>query len=169
MKVHELKTWPEPFQAVWDDVKTAELRLNDRGFEVGHSLLLREYDPKTETYSGRYVCAWVTHILDGGFGLADGHVMMSFVVYEAGPDRPTHGWESVSSQILASHLTALQEAVLGERKANKAVADHVVDGPYAWMQSRELVSNRDQWSCRVIEALSNASSLLALRLRKSNA
>ena len=84
-KVHDLKTWPEPFQAVWDGDKTAEIRLNDRAFEVGHNLLLREYDPKTETYSGRYVWGRVTHILAGGFGLKENHIMMSFVAYEAGP------------------------------------------------------------------------------------
>ena len=84
-KVHDLKTWPKPFQAVWDGDKTAEIRLNDRAFEVGQSLLLREYDPETKTFSGRYVWGKITHILSGGFGLRENYVMMSFVAYDAGP------------------------------------------------------------------------------------
>ncbi len=42
---HPLKTWPGPFQAVWDGVKLFEYRVNDRDFKVGDMLALMEYDP----------------------------------------------------------------------------------------------------------------------------
>jgi hypothetical protein len=78
MKEHELKCWPESFRAVWEGRKKAEIRLDDRGFAEGDTLWLREWDPATEDYSGRWVKHAVTHVLRGGrFGLAEGHVMLS--------------------------------------------------------------------------------------------
>lgn len=73
---HELKTWPEHFQAVWDGRKNSEIRLNDRDFQVMDILVLKEWDPKTNTYSGRQVLADIHHI-QGGLGLQDGYVMLS--------------------------------------------------------------------------------------------
>jgi hypothetical protein len=66
MKVHELKTWPEPYQAMIDGVKHHEVRRNDREFEVGDRLLLREWDPETQTYSGREQGRTVTYMTRGG-------------------------------------------------------------------------------------------------------
>ena len=43
--VHVLKTWPVPFSAVWSGAKRAEARRDDRGFEPGDILALREYTP----------------------------------------------------------------------------------------------------------------------------
>ncbi|MBW7995384.1 MAG: DUF3850 domain-containing protein [Candidatus Glassbacteria bacterium] len=75
---HELKTWPEGFQAIAQGRKTADVRFNDRGFKVGDILLLREYYPGTGKYSGENVEAEVTHIMDTeGFGLKPGYVMLS--------------------------------------------------------------------------------------------
>lgn len=44
-KVHELKTWPEYFESVRSGVKRFELRVDDRPFDVGDTLHLREYEP----------------------------------------------------------------------------------------------------------------------------
>ena len=78
MKTHELKTWPGSFQAVWDGDKTAEFRLDDRGFEVGDTLVLKEWGPIKKEYSGRIICAIITHILRGpGFGFPKGYAMLS--------------------------------------------------------------------------------------------
>jgi hypothetical protein len=78
MKVHELKTWPEPYQALIDGVKHHEVRVTDRGFAVGDRLLLREWDPKSQTYSGREQGRTVSHITWGGtFGLPFGLCVMS--------------------------------------------------------------------------------------------
>ena len=75
---HELKTWPEHFQNVWDGVKTFELRKNDRDYKVGDKLFLREFDPTINEYTGNMVYRDVTHILEGGqFGLQEGYIIMS--------------------------------------------------------------------------------------------
>lgn len=41
---HELKIEPPYFQAVIDGRKTFEIRKNDRGYNAGDTVLLREYD-----------------------------------------------------------------------------------------------------------------------------
>ena len=82
---HDLKTWPEFFQAMWDGKKTFEIRKADREFEVGDTLVLREYIPaiayayfptSLPEYTGREMSVLVTYILQG-MGLKDGYVCMS--------------------------------------------------------------------------------------------
>ena len=52
---HELKTVNPWFQMVIDDEKTFDIRVNDRDFQPGDELLLREYNPETQQYSDRAV------------------------------------------------------------------------------------------------------------------
>lgn len=81
MKVHDLKTWPKEFNAIFNHEKTAEYRLNDRDFKQGDALLLREYDPGKAKYSGGTVIARVTNIVYGlAFGIPEDYVVMSIQV-----------------------------------------------------------------------------------------
>lgn len=67
MTVHELKTWPGPFQAIRDGRKAFEIRrTDDRRFEVGDGLHLREWDPMTGLYTGRSASAVVSYIASPG-------------------------------------------------------------------------------------------------------
>lgn len=60
---HELKSWPELFEPVRRGVKTHDLRrADDRAFAVGDRLLLQEFDPRMERYSGRTCLVEVTYI-----------------------------------------------------------------------------------------------------------
>jgi hypothetical protein len=59
---HHLKTWPEPFQAVVDGKKRYEVRFNDRGYEVGDTLVLQEWVPTEERYTGREFLVGVLYI-----------------------------------------------------------------------------------------------------------
>ncbi len=84
MRTHELKTWPEPFDALIRGAKTFELRQDDRGFAVGDTLVLREWVPDPSylvdrgRYTGRVHRARVTYLLHGGrFGLPEGLCVMS--------------------------------------------------------------------------------------------
>ena len=80
---HELKTWPTPFQAVWDGHKMHELRKNDRpgGFTLNDLLILREFHEHPGTYTGRTIFAVPTYITPGGsFGLPQDMVVMSIRV-----------------------------------------------------------------------------------------
>ena len=79
MKVHELKTWPQPFRAVKNGLKCWELRRNDREFEKGDLLYLREYLNTTDEYTGNHVLAEVMsvfHDFDVPEGLPSGFVIM---------------------------------------------------------------------------------------------
>ncbi|EZP75026.1 ASCH protein [Parageobacillus genomosp. 1] len=74
---HRLKIWPEYFEAVRSGKKTFEIRKNDRGFQVNDLLLLQEYNPKTQEYTGRELLVEVTYITD--FGQPKNQVVMSIV------------------------------------------------------------------------------------------
>lgn len=44
MKTHELKSWPKSFQRIKDGSKTFDVRNNDRDFQTGDILVLKEWD-----------------------------------------------------------------------------------------------------------------------------
>lgn len=85
MRTHELKTDPAVFEAVARGDKTHEIRLNDRGFAVGDTLLLRETESPGEymklgsplVYTGRTETRTISHI-QTGYGLADDWCILSF-------------------------------------------------------------------------------------------
>lgn len=76
MTVHELKTWPDPFNALLDGVKTYEVRRSDREYAVGDELQLREWSPAPFVnrygsscepgYTGRLARFAVTFLTPGG-------------------------------------------------------------------------------------------------------
>lgn len=79
--LHDLKTWPEFFAQVLTKTKTFEIRRDDRTpeFALGDQLLLREWDPKDERFTGRSAIVRVTSILRGEVpGLQEGYIAMSF-------------------------------------------------------------------------------------------
>ncbi|MBI1833425.1 MAG: DUF3850 domain-containing protein [Candidatus Andersenbacteria bacterium] len=59
----EKKVWPEYFQRIFDGEKKYELRLADWECSPGDLLLLKEWDPKTKSYTGREIEKVVTHVL----------------------------------------------------------------------------------------------------------
>lgn len=86
-RVHELKTLPDYFEAVAQGDKKFEVRRNDRGFQAGDSVILRENDPRAvndpyrewlEGYSGRTIHARISYVLAGGaFGIQAGHCVLA--------------------------------------------------------------------------------------------
>ena len=86
---HELKTDPEVFTAVWEGVKPWEIRKNDRDYQAGEKLLLRETEHTGEEmkagkpliYTGREILARIVYVLYGPvYGLAFGWCIMSIEV-----------------------------------------------------------------------------------------
>lgn len=60
---HELKSWPAFFEPTIRGLKTHDLRRSDdRVFRTGDHLRLREFDPRTESYTGRECMVEVTYV-----------------------------------------------------------------------------------------------------------
>ncbi|KKQ44319.1 MAG: hypothetical protein US62_C0028G0006 [Candidatus Woesebacteria bacterium GW2011_GWA1_37_8] len=59
----EKKAVPELFQKVLDGDKTFDLRLNRFECNVGDILVLREWDPKKNNYTGRVIEKEITFVL----------------------------------------------------------------------------------------------------------
>lgn len=74
-RIHELKLLPQYFT----DQKSFELRKDDRGFEVGDLLLLREYDDETDRYTGRFSVKKITYVLRDcpQYGLVSGYCILA--------------------------------------------------------------------------------------------
>lgn len=76
--IHRLKTWPRFYLDVVEGRKSFEWRRDDRGFEVGDRLILEEFDPAADVYSGQSCAVLVTSILRGpDFCVPDEFVVMS--------------------------------------------------------------------------------------------
>jgi hypothetical protein len=80
---HKLKTLTRHFEDIRKGAKKAEARFNDRGFQIGDSLVLQEWDERRKEYTGREMEMEVTHILEGAqFGIEDGFCVMSITPKE---------------------------------------------------------------------------------------
>ena len=73
---HVLKCWPEPFDATLAGEKRYEIRRDDRDFDVGDRLRLREWTPESETYTGRFADYRVIYLSRNAWGLPPGLVVM---------------------------------------------------------------------------------------------
>ena len=77
LKLHELKIQSEHFAEVLAGRKTHEVRINDRDYQAGDCLNLREIDVNGE-YTDQEMNIQISHVLHGGqFGIADGWCVLS--------------------------------------------------------------------------------------------
>lgn len=65
MKTHELKTHIFPFEAIKKGRKNFEFRKNDRDFNEGDTVVLKEFLPNLAQYSGDEITAKVGYVLKG--------------------------------------------------------------------------------------------------------
>jgi len=73
LMVHELKCWPEPFAAAVNREKRHEVRVFDRDFQEGDGVLLREWEPERQQYTGRTYRCEVGYVTQPGtWGLPAG-------------------------------------------------------------------------------------------------
>jgi ASC-1-like (ASCH) protein len=74
---HELKLEKDYFGSVLAGFKTFEIRFNDRDYQVGDILVLKEWDWFSESFTGREVEKKITYITN--YAQKDGYVVMSIV------------------------------------------------------------------------------------------
>lgn len=90
--VHDLKVWPDYFDDVESGKKPFEVRLNNRDFQIGDILLLREWSyigdgSMDGKYSGRETRKIITYVLAGAerFGVQDKFVVLGIAALRPVP------------------------------------------------------------------------------------
>lgn len=78
MTVHELKTINPYFNDVDLGSKTFEVRKNDRHFKVADIMILKEYYPMGDYYTGKEIKCFITYVLDNPEYCKEGYVVLGF-------------------------------------------------------------------------------------------
>jgi hypothetical protein len=59
----EKKVWPEYYESILSGIKNFDMRIADFSCNPGDILVLREWNPKTNDYTGRVMEKTVTYVL----------------------------------------------------------------------------------------------------------
>ena len=74
---HQLKSWPEYYEAIADGSKSFDLRIDDRKYEVGDLVQFEEFRPATNNYTGMVTQRRITYILRDFAGLMPGYCIIA--------------------------------------------------------------------------------------------
>lgn len=75
---HRLKTWPDVYQEIEDGRKVHEFRKNDRDYQTGDIILLEEFVPAGDRYTGRSMVVQAMSISYGPeWGIPEGYAVFS--------------------------------------------------------------------------------------------
>lgn len=85
-KTIRVKIHPQPFADMAAGKLTANVRKNDRDYQVGDQVLLEEFNPDTKEYTGKMLGTLVTNVLTG-YGLPEGYALVSFGRLYPTPDQ----------------------------------------------------------------------------------
>lgn len=94
---HSIKILPEYFEAVIKGHKNFEVRKNDRNYQVGDRVILKEHD--SDYFTGREVVAEIIYVTD--YEQQEGYVVFGFkklgivrgaVVKSTSPQHQKVGW-----------------------------------------------------------------------------
>ena len=82
MTTHQLKSWPEYFLAIAHDLKTFDLRKDDRegGYQPGDIVQFEEWRPDPGEFTGRVTTRRVVYVLRDFPGLMPGYVILGLVL-----------------------------------------------------------------------------------------
>jgi hypothetical protein len=76
---HTLKCWSDYFGAIRRKEKNFDVRRDDRGFQKGDTIILREWDQQFSRFTGNDEHRKIKYILTGGqFGIEPGFVVLGF-------------------------------------------------------------------------------------------
>ncbi|MBO9706786.1 MAG: DUF3850 domain-containing protein [Caulobacter sp.] len=123
MNRHELKTWPKYFAAVRSGKKRFEIRRNDREFAVGDVLVLREFDPEADAYTGQVEERQITFLLsEEDYGVIHGFVAIGFGEVPHA-DAPLDG-ALTAEQLAHWHETTASNAALRAQDARRVAQSY---------------------------------------------
>lgn len=81
MTIHDLKCWPSQFELITSNQKRHEFRKDDRGYEVDDWLILREWQPNDEQFTGNVALVSVECITNAGeFDVPEGFCVMTIAL-----------------------------------------------------------------------------------------
>lgn len=80
-KVHYIKCETEYFNDVVDDYKSFEIRKNDRDYEPGDDIVLREYDKQLNEITGRECRVSIIYMLEDYPGIELGYCILGIEEY----------------------------------------------------------------------------------------
>lgn len=124
MTRHELKTWPQYFAAVRSGKKRFEIRRNDRDFSVGDILVLQEFDPDSDSYTGQAEERQITFLLsEEDYGVIHGFVAIGFGEVMPHADALAEG-VLTAEQLATWHETQASNATLRGQDARKVSASY---------------------------------------------
>lgn len=77
-RVHFLKIWPDFMKAHLKGVKPWEIRKNDRKFETGDDVVLQEWDPTQQAFTGAWIMGTILYLHVGVLGLLPDYCAFTF-------------------------------------------------------------------------------------------
>lgn len=119
---HELKTWPEYFQPILEGKKLFEIRNNDRKFEVGQWILLREWNPGTKEYTGRATTVEVLYITD--WQQSPGQVVLSISAVCGTPRKSRSALERELASVAAQREQLFEDRSFANEQLLKETRNH---------------------------------------------
>lgn len=86
-RTHQLKCWPVPFRAIREGRKHHELRRNDRDYQTTDRVVLNEWNPIEQKYTGWAITVYIGDLAKAGGewpGLQEG--FCCFTILHPNPD-----------------------------------------------------------------------------------
>jgi hypothetical protein len=165
MTRHELKTWPQYFAAVRSGKKRFEIRRNDRDFSVGDILVLREFDPDSDAYTGQIEERQITFLLsEEDYGVIHGFVAIGFGEVMPHPDALAEGVLS-AEQLATWHEMQASNAALRGKDARKVSASYAA--PTTGRAPMSVAAERHAAVAAAAEAEASFHAAAALIVRKA--
>ncbi len=82
-RTHHVKCWPRFYKAIDNGTKPFEVRFDDRNYRVGDILIIQEYDPESNYFSGNEVSREITYKVNGrAFGIQEGFCVLGLKAIE---------------------------------------------------------------------------------------
>lgn len=166
MTTHYLKTHPEPFSQVISGLKTFEVRVNDRGFRQGDTLILEEWSPVTGKYTGRRAARRVTVIVTG-WGLPNNMCVMGIADHNPETDIERLRQELTREKTRAADLATLAAASADEAQVARRDTDRLFKILDATRREVAKLCGEDPetWPGHENIALAVAAKIALLKLR----